>query len=292
MRQQIPNRELAADAARANLLPNGGFEIWQRGAGAFTADNATTADRWVISKSGTDTISVTSSNGNADTANGSQLCAAVTFTLGSGGGATSLYQYLKASDGHQLAGRTVSVSVRVKTSTASAARLSIYDGTTWFNGSFHTGGGAYETLSMSLAIPTSATFVGVRIPFSVSCTAYLDNAMLVVGSVPADYAPMHPADDLARCMRYYERVLDNSSNVLFTYGGAGNNGYFFVPFKVQKAIAPTVTKSGTWALNNCAQPTVYTADALGVTLQAVITATAAFFVQPNVVNALVAEANP
>ena len=30
--------------------------------------------------------------------------------------------------------------------------------------------------------------------------------MLVVGSQPADYVPLHPADDLARCLRYYEIV--------------------------------------------------------------------------------------
>src|SRR5262245_43092534 len=39
-------------------LTNGGFEIWQRGAGPFTASGAYTADRWVLSIT-TGTASVT-----------------------------------------------------------------------------------------------------------------------------------------------------------------------------------------------------------------------------------------
>jgi len=45
----------------------------------------------------------------------------------------------------------------------------------------------------------------VTVSFALPCTAYIDNAMLVVGSQPADYVPLHPADDLARCLRYYQR---------------------------------------------------------------------------------------
>ena len=34
----ISNAQLGPDVARANLLTNGGFEIWQRGAGPFIGD--------------------------------------------------------------------------------------------------------------------------------------------------------------------------------------------------------------------------------------------------------------
>ena len=32
----LRNRQIGSDVARANLLTNGGFEIWQRGGGPFT----------------------------------------------------------------------------------------------------------------------------------------------------------------------------------------------------------------------------------------------------------------
>ena len=38
--------------------------------------------------------------------------------------------------------------------------------------------------------------------------------MLVVGSVAADYAPMHPADDLARCQRYYQTLGRNGTGAI------------------------------------------------------------------------------
>ena len=48
----------------------------------------------------------------------------------------------------------------------------------------------------------------MSISIAAAGTYYVDNAMLVVGSQPADYAPLHPADDLARCLRYYEIIGD------------------------------------------------------------------------------------
>src|SRR5215217_228252 len=44
----VTNAKLGPDTARANLLTNGGFEQWQRGAGPFVtaASGIFTADRW------------------------------------------------------------------------------------------------------------------------------------------------------------------------------------------------------------------------------------------------------
>src|SRR6266516_2712368 len=104
------------DAKSVNQLVNGGFEIWQRGTGAFAANAAYTADRWQIGIVGTDTLSVSKNTANVDT--GSIACAACTFTLGTGAGATYLGQFCKTGDGHQVGGRTFSVSARVSTATA------------------------------------------------------------------------------------------------------------------------------------------------------------------------------
>jgi len=118
-RQQVPNYELQSDTARLNLLTNGGFEIWQRGNGPFTTNFAASADRWFLNASGNDTNSVSKNTANVDV--GSQACAAITYTRGTGtvGGMYQLFQ----NDNFSFAGRTITLSARVRTSTPNAVRL-------------------------------------------------------------------------------------------------------------------------------------------------------------------------
>src|SRR5499427_6610596 len=54
----VTNAKLGTDTARLNLLTNGGFEIWQRGNGPFTATGVYGPDRWQLGITGTDTLSV------------------------------------------------------------------------------------------------------------------------------------------------------------------------------------------------------------------------------------------
>src|SRR5215468_5934538 len=49
----VTNAKLGTDTARLNLLTNGGFEIWQRGAAGFTATGIYSADRWYNGLGGT-----------------------------------------------------------------------------------------------------------------------------------------------------------------------------------------------------------------------------------------------
>jgi hypothetical protein len=255
----ISNSMLGADVARDSLLTNGGFEIWQRGTGPFTgAGTAFGPDRYGMSLAGTDTLSVSRNTANVDV--GSSFCAACTFVLGTGAGATALFQALKAADGSQLAGRTVSASCRISTSVANAVRVALtYDGTggSTSYSAFHTGGGAYQTLTLTVTIPANATLVQMAVYFAASCTAYLDNANLVVGSQPANYVPMHPADDLARCQRYYEIVGAGGSLLHAGWAGAASEAIASVlRWRAFKAVTPTVTKVGTWAPTGAAEPVV------------------------------------
>ena len=238
----VTNAKLGTDTARLNLLTNGGFEIWQRGNGPFTANGAYSADRWLPSLAGTDTISISSNAANIDIA--SALCAAVTFTLGTGAGGSALVQILRENAAPGVNGKTITFSVRARTSTANAVRAALYNGSAWTYGAYHSGGGAYETLSVSLFISGGPSSIWVGPSFAASCTAYIDNAMLVLGSVPADYAPLHPADDLARCLRYYESVSCTNNGAMLpamAYGAA--NAQFLWSFKVAKAVAPTITST-------------------------------------------------
>src|SRR5215471_5506603 len=295
----IHNAALASDVARANLLTTGGFEIWQRGNGPFTGAvaGAWTADRWNAVTVGTDALSVSRDTTNVDN---SLACAACTFTLGTGGGNTSLVQaFARAGEGlEQLKNKTVSVSVRVRTSTANAVKVVLFGtGGSSQSSTNHSGSGTYETLTATLAVGASATDVRVGIYFAASCTAYVDNANLVVGSQPADYVPLHPADDLARCLRYYELIGEGVGSG-WVMGGtvataASQAIWLTVPYKARKAVAPTVTKNGTWQVANCAQPTVWQSSSNDTILLATSSAAGAANFYANAAGQnLTIEANP
>jgi len=257
----VTNAKLGTDTARANLLTNGGFEIWQRGNGPFTTHQAYAADKWQILLSGGQTVSVTRDTANADT--GSVACAA--FVISGTVSAAAQAQWIQrandavAADNLGLRGRTVTFSMRVRASVANAVRLSLYDGSTETTGAYHSGSGAYETLTVTKTMASNMSAVLTRAYVEAAGTFYFDNAMLVVGSVAADYAPLHPADDLARCQRYYE-IQGGASGASFVhnaYAAGGQVIQFTHTFMEQKAVTPTMTKNGTWTLTGVsAQPTV------------------------------------
>jgi hypothetical protein len=243
-RFQQHNQDLASDVARANLLVNGGFEIWQRGS-AFGANNQYAADRWLMFIQGTDAFSVSLDSTNVDI--GSLHCAFLSFTLGTGGGLTRLQQEIKTVDGNQVAGKTVSFSIRAKTTLANSLRIGIGSdgtgGTTVYSPNYHTGNGIYQTLSVTYTVPANATNLVTSIFLSAGTAQafYVDNAMLVIGQIPADYVPMHPADELARCQRYYQRIGAGQMGV--GYVNAASQVIAQVPLKATMAIVPSTTTS-------------------------------------------------
>jgi hypothetical protein len=246
----VTNANLGPDVARDNLLTNGGFEIWQRGNGPFTASGTYTADRWGMAMTGTDALSVSRNTANADTANGSVACAACVYTAGTGAN-SQLQATLKVSDGYQLTGRTYSLSVRCSASVANAARITVSGdgGFTTVNSAFHPGGSTYQTLTVTFTCTATQTQVVIGLQHVVSCTAYWDNAMLVVGSQPANYVPLHPADDLARCLRYYEIWGVGAAGKYLMMGQCytSTSAICSISYRAEKAVTPTVTAA---ALSN------------------------------------------
>jgi hypothetical protein len=283
--------------ANSNLLTNGGMELWQRGNGPYTANGAYTADRWVIGLNGTDAISVSRDTTHVDS--GSLTCAACTYTAGSGAN-TVLWQVLKSSEGQQIAGRTLAVSIRVNANAANAVRVVTTGdgGSTTTYSSYHPGGSTYQTLTVTCTCTGTQTFLYVGVQFTASCTAYVDNAMLVVGSQPADYIPLTPADDLARCLRYYEHANPENGNAAFiasmnaTAAAQNLRGVYF--YKAAKAVTPTTTLVGTWTINLLSsQPGMSMTNTRQCFLSAQSSAAGdCYFYCASAGNDLVAEANP
>lgn len=233
---------------QTNQLVNGGFEVWQRGEGPFTADLAYTADRWQIDLAGTDTFSVTRESGATNKRPGSLYSAAVVFVLGTGGGASRFVQTIKVADNYaHLLGRPISFVVAVKTATANAVRaLVVTDGTGGVTtvSSYHAGDGVMRGLLVqNVTIPTDATSIVIGVQFGASCTAYLDDAMCNVGADSANYAALTPAVELVRCQRYYYEVGGLDTNELVTMLQATSATVAKGPFRfpVEMAVAPTIT---------------------------------------------------
>lgn len=237
-----------------NLLGNPGFEIWQRGTTFNTiVDAAFSADRWQWTKGGTSAANITQETTTVDS-NGHYSCKVV-YTHNT---ASNLSQ--KMEDYYGLRGLTVTFTMRVYCNTASAVRLQVSDGVGSTSGSYHTGNSTWQTLTVTHTINAAAgNNVFVVVSFAASCTAYLDNSTLVVGSVSMDYVPLHPADDLARCQRYYwvQNYVSSFGFGSFVglYAGAGSQGIGPTIYFPQEMMGtPTVTKNGTWTVSNCGQP--------------------------------------
>src|SRR5215469_15263764 len=246
----LTNAKLGPDVARANLLTNGGFEIWQRGNGPFTGGSVYTADRWITYVASGDTFSITRDTTHGD--NGAGVCMAVTYTRSTGG--SQIQQVIE--DVVQNRSRTFTFSVRVFQTVANSVRIGIYDSVNGFRYSpVGTTANAYQTLTLTAPIGATATNITLVVDFQASCTAYLDNAMLVVGTQPANYVPLHPADDLARCLRYYEILGSPSSSaaIEIANGQCYGPGNAQIALKyVQKPVTPTVTAFGPPQVTNAA----------------------------------------
>jgi len=119
--------------------------------------------------------------------------------------------------------------------------------------------------------------------------------MVVLGAVPSVYQPLHPADDLVRCQRYYETWKPNVGTYpWFGYMGAASQAPIIpIQFHTWKAIAPTMTKFGTWTVANCAQPSFNGSSVDCFNLTTTVTAAGSFGLYPGDATCYVgAEANP
>jgi len=253
--KQLERLAVASNAnEQANLLTNGGFEVWQRGNGPFTASGAYTADRWRMSIGAAGTMSLTNITLTSGLGGATSSGPQVVYTHGTAD--STLWQLLVLTEFPYLRGSTVSLSARVYSSVASAARLSLTTvgtgGATTYS-AYHPGNGTWQTLMVSAPIPIDATSLTVdALRMSATGTHYVDNAVLVVGSVAADYALLHPTDDMARCERYRQSIgVDGGGDLIYTMFNAfatAQTAWFTPTYRTQMAITPTATLQGTWTL--------------------------------------------
>jgi hypothetical protein len=227
----------------SNILINGGFEIWQRGT-SFSGGSlgGYCADRWQILGNGSPTWNFSQESSIVDSG-----LYALKMNVTAVGGSTVIYAQQIIENGQAYAGKTVSISVRVKCSTIGVINIGMTDGVT-FSFSPLNVSTSYETLTFTKNIATNATgmtvfvgFVGAG-PSTIISTTYIDSVMMVVGQVPQAFVPADPQQDLARCQRYYEQ---GDFGYIFTgyFTTSGTTGIVQVPFRATKRVVPTLTNN-------------------------------------------------
>lgn len=255
-RQQATNRELGIDTARLNLLTNPNMEIWQRGTGPFTTGYA--ADCWQIWTGAGATITVSRTN-TIIPATGSKYSAVVTVTGTAGPQLGSYYNHMVQEMGPQLRGQTVTFSALVHSVTPNMvfARTWMVPGTLT-DGAFHTGDNTWQWLTATCVVDPGVTSIHPELVFKAPGTVYVNATSFVIGSVAGSYAPLHPADDLVRCMRYYEvlGIPGAGDYIMSGYSSPAQNWHWVMTWEVPKVVTPTATKVGTWSVSNASQPTL------------------------------------
>jgi len=205
----------------ANLLTNGGFEVWQRlpnpvGGGTVFGANQYSADRWYGTLSG----GVASFNNSIvrDTVNvdiGSHYCWFAS-SITANATDTCMVQQVLTDIAPELSGVQVSFSVRVKSTNmgSGAVIASLYadnnagggGGTSVsVNSQPYSGSGGYETLSATMTMPNPCNYAILRLFIYRTGNLAIDNAMMVVGPNPVPFVPISPNDDLVRCNRYCQK---------------------------------------------------------------------------------------
>jgi hypothetical protein len=261
-------------AGKHDLLVNGGLEFWQHPGGPYSANGATTADRWAIALTGTSSLVVSQETVVVDAQSGASAKLSYTHAAGGSGG---LQQ--KVEDYPRLRGATVTLAARVYTNVAGAA-LSLGDNLSTTLGTPNAVVNGWETIWVTRALATGITSLTASLTAPAgSATLYFDTATLAVCPTPFPFSAVAAADALARCLRYYERLANDADNTLVFTGNAAAGGttyYFTLPLKVTKAAAPTVTVTGTWGVTNCGQPTILASGTKGVVVGVQATAAGYF----------------
>ena len=233
LQAEIVAGDTAARAGRKNLLLNGGFNVSQRG--DYTTATTTNhlqyyLDRFYVAKAGvTATIQ--------DTGFAVKLVATSSAT-----GSLRITQPLE--DMARLSGKTVTLSCQMKSNASTNSRIGIFaDG--WQSATAaHTGGGAWEALSITLTLPAGITtelsvhagFDGVlsaNIPISSGDYCEVKDFQLELGSVATDFEYRSYGEELALCQRYFQALT------LYL----NTNSAQYPMFYVTKRAAPTLSST-------------------------------------------------
>ena len=209
-----------AFAPSINILANGGFEQWSVGT-SFTnpSTNRFLCDGWSMQTANATAFTVSREAAIVDSEQYSLKCDVTVAGVNE-----FVYFQQSLPNSISYAGKTISFSIRVRTNSATKIRAAIGDGilTTQIS-AYHSGGGAWETLTVTMAISPSSIGVTVyvgQLSYTTdtgTVTFYLDSAMLVIGSQPLAFVPENPEVNKVKIGLFSD--LPNNVTNLLTNGG-------------------------------------------------------------------------
>jgi len=214
----------AVNGGRKNILINGDYRISQRG--DYTSATSVTNGAYLLDRAKNYLVGVTGTAQQLtnQVVNGTYENTWKYVATSSASGRIGSYQLVE--DWYK--GETLTLSAWVKSNNANA-RIVVYDGATNTSSSTHTGGGAWEKLTVTATQSASAGQLYVYSAIisssvgsvSISSSDYIETAMFQLerGSTATNFERRHTGEELALCQRYYQNV---SKHIVLT---GYQNGY-------------------------------------------------------------------
>jgi hypothetical protein len=288
LRAETPQEQFnLIGAGRRNLVMNGGFDVWQRGTTVTKTGNTYqnfTADRWSAYFGGTYTQEQTTLP-NGDYVNYFK------GVLGTTGGNRININHFIENGNSIFSGKYVTISfwlkasvidsqVNVKIQTTNGSTFSSY---TAIANKYIETSLEWKKYEITLKCNNDIANIGAR-PHALlemdgvdgswanGTTFEVAQVQIELGKVATPFEHRSYGEELALCQRYYERFISNDNNrPLANYWAAGHAN-LWIPFKVEKRAAPTVSATtgniynGTWVNMTAIQatPTGTTGDSDGV----------------------------
>lgn len=275
--------------ANRNLLINGDFSVWQRG--TDIAGDVFSADRWRNTSGTTNTelvldpIEGRTAQITANLAGTRYFAQPIElYDAGSISPVVANATYTLSIRGKFPVGKAVGAVLSFRDTSASAANLSdVFVDTTLF-----TGTGAFETYTVTFPISAMPNPTNTCLMVFISCDCdngdvrTFSQVQLERGGTATAFAHVTPADQLARCQRYFQTHQGSVGDIDF-YSGyvtSGQSNYFVSNAVVDFRVNPTVVvlnSSGTNHANNTATVNVARRTGIRIGMAATSTATTAYF---------------
>jgi hypothetical protein len=164
---------------KGSFISNGGFEGWAAATSFVNpADGAALADSWKLTKGGTSPASVNFAREATIKDSGSYSNKMSPTVAGSSNSYIRVYQ--DAPVPARFSSKTMVFGVMVKASVANKCRISVTDGVTESTGSYHSGDGTWQKLTVAITVSSAPVLMRVSIDMTTDFTGdvYVDSCFL------------------------------------------------------------------------------------------------------------------
>ena len=250
----VDDSHMASISGRKNILINGDYRISQRG--DYTSATSVTNGAYLLDRAKNYLVGVTGTAQQLtnQVVNGTYENTWKYVATSSASGRIGSYQLVE--DWYK--GETLTLSAWVKSNNANA-RIVVYDGATNTSSSTHTGGGAWEKLTVTATQSASAGQLYVYSAIisssvssvSISSSDYIETAMFQLerGSTATDFERRHTSEELALCQRYFWKWSGGANYAVLgnAWVSATNTLWVTVPFPVTlRTGSPTISLGGSF----------------------------------------------